>query len=186
MRELIGLEKRCADLRATLGIEYRVYPALASQSAERAAQALVGEVATDFLSVHAADGTYLWASAACARLFGWDPESLLGRSAYDFFHPDDRARIAANHSQHVEGSSSDVVEYRFRTADGSYRWVETQSLSINPLGRLPGGARRGRAIPGGDADGDAWTPLVAYLEQLTERSITHGICPACVSKLEPG
>ena len=224
MHELIALEQRCAELRAALGMEYRVHPASASESAERAAHALVGQLATDFLSVHAADGTYLWASPSCARLFGWEPEDLVGRSAYDFFHPEDRARVAANHSQHVEASISDMVEYRFRTADGTFRWVETHSANGKDQSGLPQivaitrdiTARRERedeiralldsyenehrrapddeflrmcawckAIGAGADDDSVWTPLVAYLEHITERSLTHGICPACVSQLKP-
>lgn len=223
MRELIALEQRCAELRATLGIEYRVYPSATSESAEQAAHALVGQLATDFLSVHAADGTYLWASPSCVRLFGWEPDELLGRSAYDFFHPDDRALVAANHVQHVDGTQADVVEYRFRAANGAYRWVETHSANCRDRSGLPQivtvtrdiTARREREDeiralldsyeserrrPTGvdeeflrmcawckslGDDESGWTPLVAYLEHITERSLTHGICPSCVGTLKP-
>jgi|JI10StandDraft_1071094.scaffolds.fasta_scaffold112078_2 PAS domain S-box-containing protein len=222
MRELIALEKRCAELRANLGLEYRVFPAPISESAEQAVQALVGALAHDFLSVHAADGTYLWASPSCARLFGWEPEALVGRSAYDLFHPDDLARLAANHEQHVDGMGAEAVEYRLRTADGSFRWVETHSANCKDPSGLPQivcfthdiTARHDRdeevrsllqhyerehkrpndddeflrvcawckAI-GDDADG--WRPLEVYLASVTERSITHGICEGCVSRLKP-
>lgn len=223
MHELIALELRCAELRATLGIEYRVHAAAMTDSAESAAYALVGQLAIDFLSVHAADGTYLWASPSCARLFGWEPEALVGRSAYDFFHPEDHARIAANHGQHVGDSRSEVVEYRFRTADGSFRWVETHSANCKDSSGVPQIVAVTRDVTARherddevralldsyesehkrssgvddeflrmcawcksvNDDASGWTPLVAYLEQVTERSVTHGICEGCVSRLKP-
>ena len=40
------------------------------------------------------DGTYLYISPACRRLFGFEPEEMLGHSAYDNIHPDDAARTA--------------------------------------------------------------------------------------------
>ncbi|MBK7152208.1 MAG: PAS domain-containing protein [Sandaracinaceae bacterium] len=43
--------------------------------------------------------------------------------------PDDLARLAANHEQHVDGMGAEAVEYRLRTADGSFRWVETHSAN---------------------------------------------------------
>jgi PAS domain S-box-containing protein len=91
-----------------------------------AAYQLVAEFATDFISIHAANGDYLFASPACSRLFGWQSEELLGTNAYDYFHPEDLERIAATHGEQA-GGDEQAVEYRLRRADGGYCWVETRS-----------------------------------------------------------
>ncbi len=160
MRELIALERRCAELRGALGLEHRLFPAALTPSAERAAHALVAEFATDFLSVHAADGSYLWASPACRRLFGWEPAALVGRSAYDFFHPEDLERLASNHSQHVDADVADAVEYRFRMADGGHRWVETHSTNCKDSRGVPQIVCMTRDVSARRAEGDRLLALL--------------------------
>lgn len=137
LRALIELEQRCAELRSGLGMKHRLSRPPVSAAADEAVRALIATHASEFLSLHGADGTYLWASDSCTRMFGWTPEQMLGRSAYDYFHPDDLARIADNHAQHVSGDIVDSIEYRLRTADGSYRWVETHSTNIKDAQGLP-------------------------------------------------
>lgn len=137
MFELIELERRCAVLRSELGVEHRLYPAKLGESAAHAAYELITHHAADFLSVHAADGTYLWASHSAERLFGWRPEALLGRSAYDFIHPEDLAQIAESHGQHVDHADAKAVEYRLRQANGEYCWVETHSSNCKDDRQLP-------------------------------------------------
>ena len=57
MRELIALERRGAELRASLGLDHRLSDVSMSDSAEHAIHELVSLHASDMLSVHAADGT---------------------------------------------------------------------------------------------------------------------------------
>jgi len=68
----------------------------------------------------------VFASPNVERLFGWRPADLIGRSAYELFHPDDIARIAADHAGH-QTDEPGLVRYRLRRADGVWRWVETSS-----------------------------------------------------------
>lgn len=89
---------------------------------------LVAQHATDLISVHAANGDYLYASPNSQDFFGWSPEELLGRNAYNLFHPDDLERIADNHAGH-DGHGERAVRYRLRRLDGSYLWVSTRSRS---------------------------------------------------------
>ncbi len=80
------------------------------------------------ISVHAANGDYVWVSSNCQNLFGWRPEDLVGRSAYELFDPEDIARIAEDHARHVRGELG-AVRYRLKCVDGSFCWVETRSRS---------------------------------------------------------
>ncbi|HJL14546.1 MAG TPA: ATP-binding protein [Sandaracinaceae bacterium LLY-WYZ-13_1] len=89
---------------------------------------LVEDVGTDLISVHDADGLYLYASPNVERLFGWTEDDLVGRSAYELFHPDDIARIQRDHESHASPERDQgLVRYRLRCADGRYRLVETRS-----------------------------------------------------------
>jgi len=76
-------------------------------------------------------------SPAIARLYGYDQQALVGEQVAEFFHPDDRQRVLEAFQTIVATDEGTVqaVEYRHRTADGSYLWVESVGSS-NPT---PGG-----------------------------------------------
>ena len=65
-----------------------------------------------------------YVSAAVTRLFGWEPEALIGRPGVELVHPGDLARVTAALTQIAEPDTCVGIEFRFECADGSYRWVE--------------------------------------------------------------
>ncbi len=91
---------------------------------------LLAENATDLISSHAPDGTYLYASQSFRHTLGYEPDELLGHSAYEFFHHDDLSNIRESHDSILDRSSHFTVEYRIRNKDGSYVWLETVSRSV--------------------------------------------------------
>jgi len=96
---------------------------------EPVAWSLVSELFPDLVSIHSADGEYLFVSDNATDFYGWRQEQVLGRHAYDLIHPDDRARVARDHANHAsEGRGG--TRYRICRADGSYFWVETRSRSM--------------------------------------------------------
>jgi PAS domain S-box-containing protein len=84
----------------------------------------------DMISAHAPDGTYRYVSAASQELLGYEPDELIGRSAYDLFHPDDVAKVAVAHRSTLEGAPL-TVAYRLRRKDHEYLWVETTTRVIS-------------------------------------------------------
>ena len=91
---------------------------------------LIAENSTDMISKHTPEGIYTYASPACRALLGYQPEDLIGYSAYDFFHPEDLDAVRKAHSMILETSDSSKVEYRIRRKDGTYIWFETISKAI--------------------------------------------------------
>lgn len=93
------------------------------------------ENATDVISVLNADGTIRYESPAARRILGYEPESMQGRSAFEFLHPDDQERVRAVFVSGV-GTPGTVAteELRFRHADGSWRVLQVvgQNLVGNP------------------------------------------------------
>lgn len=127
-RRLGRLERELAELKRTLGVDRAgtVVPGASSELDPKILDLLI-HYAGDFLAVHSADGRYLFASEACREMFGWAPEDLLGRSIYEFIHPDDADAIARNHARHGAAVGTRTSDYRMRCADGAYRWVESRS-----------------------------------------------------------
>lgn len=91
---------------------------------------LLAENSTDMISRHTAEGVYLYVSPASRTLLGYDPEDLIGHSAYEFFHPEDLAEIAKAHTNILELVDINTVAYRIRNCSGNYIWCETTSRTI--------------------------------------------------------
>jgi PAS domain S-box-containing protein len=91
---------------------------------------LLAEHSTDMISKHTPEGVYTYASPACRCLLGYEPEDLVGRDAYEFFHPDDLEQIRSTHSTILEHPDTYTVGYRIRRSDGSYIWFETTSRTV--------------------------------------------------------
>ncbi|MFP4373285.1 MAG: PAS domain S-box protein [Spirochaetaceae bacterium] len=91
---------------------------------------LLAENATDMISRHAADGTYIYVSPACRYLLGYEPEELVGVNSYELFHPDDVEKIRKSHDIIRSGPEITYVTYRIRRKDGRYTWFETTSKTI--------------------------------------------------------
>lgn len=129
-----ALSRQEAQLYAILGpqlatlVENRRLFAHIQASEER--YRLMTENATDMISRHTLDGIYLYVSPACRPLLGYAPEEMLGRSAYDFFHPDDLTEIQHSNTAIQEQPIVYTASYRIRRKDGDYIWFETTSRTI--------------------------------------------------------
>lgn len=77
-------------------------------------------------------------SPSAARVSGFSMEELLGKSFYDFVHPEDAQRLVAEIKRDAEaGIRSSRYVGRWRNKDGSFRWLETEaSRYYNEEGKL--------------------------------------------------
>ncbi|MBB3191467.1 PAS domain-containing sensor histidine kinase [Halomonas cerina] len=87
----------------------------------------LAESTTDLISRHARDGTFLYASRAARDLLGYEPEELIGVSAYDLFHPADLKDLLNKSPRIYHHDGFYQQTYRFRAKDGHYVWFETTS-----------------------------------------------------------
>src|SRR5689334_6018681 len=86
MLRLGRLKRAARELEEKLGLHVTPPLPLLPQGVGQTVMQLFAAYAVDFLSVHEANGDYVYASANCEPLFGWRPEDLIGHSAYEFFH----------------------------------------------------------------------------------------------------
>lgn len=87
----------------------------------------LAESTTDLISRHARDGTFLYASHAARDLLGYEPQELIGASAYDLFHPDDLHDLLTKSPRVYHRNGFYQHTYRFRAKQGHYVWFETTS-----------------------------------------------------------
>lgn len=98
------------------------------EKAEERIQALLSQGA-DMIAVLSASGDYIFTSTNAKRITGYSPEEFIGKSAFEFIHPDDISMIL---KAFEEVTASNIVEtkpFRFKTASGEWRWVETTATN---------------------------------------------------------
>jgi PAS domain S-box-containing protein len=119
-----------------LGIDRDITERRQAESALRMSEEryrLMAQYATDMISRHSMDSVYLYASPACETLLGYKAEELVGRPAYDFIHPSDRAQVLTHHDELLDEQEVFSDSCRVARKDGSYAWIETTSRKIrNP------------------------------------------------------
>lgn len=91
---------------------------------------LLAEHSTDIISRLTAEGIYLYVSPACKTMLGYEIEEMVGRSLYDFVHPQDVAAIKEAGGSVLDRPDVMVQVYRTRRKDGSYVWSETTTKLI--------------------------------------------------------
>jgi diguanylate cyclase (GGDEF)-like protein/PAS domain S-box-containing protein len=83
------------------------------------------------------EGRFLSVSAASERVFGYRPEEMVGRTAFDMMHPDDRATSLALVERINLGQPSADHENRYIHKDGhivhimwSAQWLEAEQVRV--------------------------------------------------------
>jgi diguanylate cyclase (GGDEF)-like protein/PAS domain S-box-containing protein len=87
-----------------------------------------------------ADGTVRFASPSVARLWGYLPEEIVGRSVFDIIHPRDAPTVRADrHALLQSADAASVIEYRTLGKDGRVVWVEANTRAVQDhQGRISG------------------------------------------------
>ena len=91
---------------------------------------LIAENSSDMISKHNLEGVFEFVSPSCFSLLGYEPEEILGRNIYDFFHPDDLSSIKTIHSRILDEPGPILTEYRLKNANGDYLWMEVSSSAF--------------------------------------------------------
>ena len=83
------------------------------------------EESSDIATIIDSDGTITYVSPSVTRTLGYEPEELVGAVGYEYQHPDDRDAVAnAIETIQANPDETQVIETRFRQADGSWCWIE--------------------------------------------------------------
>jgi len=86
---------------------------------------LLADTMADVVSLHDTDGTFLYVTPSILKLTGYSVEETLGRSFFDFAHPDDLACLLNGVAREDPAQDSPRVEWRRLCRDGTYLWMET-------------------------------------------------------------
>jgi PAS domain S-box-containing protein len=91
----------------------------------------VVENAADVVAVVEADGSIRDISGSITRVLGHRPESMVGRSVFEFVHPGDLEFATASWERGIQGlSEGNPIECRLRHASGSWRVLEVTDTNM--------------------------------------------------------
>ena len=88
------------------------------------------ENSSDVISVLDRTGRIMYQSPSSLRLLGYAPEELVGASAFDRIHPDDRVRVQEVFAEGIaSGRNTETAEFRFQARNGS--WLVLEAIGHN-------------------------------------------------------
>ena len=95
------------------------------------------DMLVDAVCVVDPSGHFVYASAACERIFGYTPQEMVGRQMLEMIHPDDRARTLGAVQGIMGGTPNPNFENRYIRKDGSVvhimwaaRWSPDEGVRI--------------------------------------------------------
>ena len=99
----------------------------------------MAENAADLIGEIAGSGRFVYVSPNCESLLGTPAEAYIGRTLDDpiiqeRLHPEDRGVLNQLATLSFDSGTEGQVEYRYRHADGSWRWFETKGRSYRTQG----------------------------------------------------
>ena len=100
---------------------------------------MLADHTTDIVVWAGSDAHILYVSPSIRRL-GFSPEDLTGRHAFEFLHPDDKAECEVLIGKIFADTAADGTlhgQFRFRTADGGWVWLEGYPTVIRNDDGLP-------------------------------------------------
>ncbi|MCI0354475.1 MAG: response regulator [Acidobacteria bacterium] len=95
----------------------------------------------EMLCISDFQGRFLRLNPAWERHLGYRVDELLKRQYMDFVHPDDRERTQEEAAKLVAGRETIFFENRYLSRDGSYRWLQWNSVAAQEDGLIYSAAR---------------------------------------------
>lgn len=87
------------------------------------------ELSSDLVTVIGPDGRFTFVTPASERVLGYRPEEMVGRSSFEFVHPDDHARTQEALDRLQNSGSTFSLRVRVRHVSGEWRMLEALSKS---------------------------------------------------------
>ena len=135
-------------IRVNLGGTYRLIGVGQDISARKEAEAqlrrqeeqyrLLAENVTDVVTHLDPATRLLYVSPSVENLLGYDPEAITGKRALDFVHPEDQAACTQAVTDALEEGGRPRIEFRIRTKNEGYLWVESVGKELEGTGGRSG------------------------------------------------
>ncbi|WP_100611131.1 PAS domain S-box protein [Confluentibacter lentus] len=91
---------------------------------EKRFKALVQE-GSDLIAILDIEGNYKYVSPTSIAILGFTPEEFLGKSPFEFIHPEDIENTMQSLGKIATENRVAVQPFRFKNKDGQWHWIET-------------------------------------------------------------
>jgi PAS domain S-box-containing protein len=99
------------------------------------------DLSMDLLAIAGTDGYFKQLNPAWEKVLGWTCDELRARPYAELVHPEDRAATAREARRLRLGGNTVDFENRFRTKDGTWRWLSWRSTAVPERGLIYAVAR---------------------------------------------
>lgn len=97
----------------------------------QARQEAMLENSSDIVAIMNSDGVITYTSSNIKVHFGWVPTDIINQEVWMTVHPDDLIRAKAKFNSLLEHTSERItLDFRFRCADGAYRYVDLSAVNM--------------------------------------------------------
>ncbi|MDC3415190.1 PAS domain S-box protein [Terrihalobacillus insolitus] len=87
---------------------------------------IISKNVTDVISEQSTKGEWLYLSPSSKEILGYDPDELLGKSPFEFIHPDDKRQAKDTFCSIVQSQTTKTIRFRFMKKSGDYIWLESR------------------------------------------------------------
>ncbi len=94
------------------------------EESERRYQLIANSI-SDVITISDIQGYFSFVSDSSELSVGWSPDQLVGRSAFEFIHPQDAPTVRESIRKAINTAGSVSYEHRFLKSYGGYVWFET-------------------------------------------------------------
>jgi len=123
---------------------------------------LLAENSADIICTHKSTGEFDFVSPSVIALTGYDSSELVGKSAIKYILPEDR-EMYREKLANAGTETSEAFQYRFKTKEGSYIWLETVTRGLNDQRAI----KEGRFL----SQTRSFQKHKEYLEQIEQHSV---------------
>jgi PAS domain S-box-containing protein len=100
---------------------------------------LITENAVDLIAIVETHGRWIYHSPSYQRLLGYSAGEITASTFFDQIHPEDRERVVSTVRRAAHGDFGQVIEYKARHRDGSWRMLESHGAPFrNASGEVEG------------------------------------------------
>ena len=108
---------------------------------------MITEISDDLISQTDGKGFFQYISPSCSKVLGYNQESLIGKSAFDYIHRAEQEKVLRMFEKGIALKEDNRIEYRFKHALGNYVWLETRGkILLDPERKVIGAVFNSRDI----------------------------------------
>ena len=102
---------------------------------------------SDMIHILDRAGRIVYDSPSSERILGYPDGSLIGKDPFEFIHPEDWNHIRADLEEiYTTRNPRTLAEYRLRTVNGEYLWVESVAMNLTGVPGVDGVVMTTRSI----------------------------------------